>query len=135
MTSRPERPLTRDAHAVSLSLPTGLMTPRPVTTTRRVKSGWRMFLSVCAVSLSETGDRGGWLGRVLAVDRGSVGERHGEPVGGSLVVGRDGDRIGRDALDETGQDLARADLDEGADAAGAHGLDRADPVDARREVV
>jgi hypothetical protein len=39
MTSSPERPLTRDAQAVSLSLPTGLMTPRPVTTTRRVKSG------------------------------------------------------------------------------------------------
>ena len=35
MVSRPETPLTRLDQAVSLSLPTGLMTPRPVTTTRR----------------------------------------------------------------------------------------------------
>ncbi len=31
----PERPATRLVHAVATSLPTGLMTPSPVTTTRR----------------------------------------------------------------------------------------------------
>src|SRR5439155_16937158 len=36
-----ERPSTRLVHAASRSLPTGLTTPRPVTTTRRVSSGLR----------------------------------------------------------------------------------------------
>ncbi len=35
MVSRPETPLTRLDQTVAVSLPTGLMTPRPVTTTRR----------------------------------------------------------------------------------------------------
>src|SRR5437773_2644704 len=51
------------------------------------------------------------------------------------VVHRDCRRLGNDAFDQVGQDLARSDLDEGVDAVGRHGLDRADPVDARGEVL
>ena len=51
------------------------------------------------------------------------------------VVEGDGLDVGGDALDEVGEDLARADLDEGVDAGGRHGLDRAHPVDAARQVL
>src|SRR5215218_9540259 len=119
MTPRPERPLTSDDHAVSLSLPTGVTTPRPV------KSGWRMFLSVLD---GVAGGAGGWMFArfCLPVDRGGVGERHRQPVQSGLVVGGDRGGIGGNPFDEAGQDLAGADLDEGGDTAVPHRLDRAD---------
>src|SRR3954451_21519138 len=139
MTSSPDWPLSRAAQAVSLSLPTGLITPRPVTTTRRVKSGWRMFLSVLwgAGGAGDVGVRG--YGRRpphgSAVDRGGVGEGERESVRRGPVVGRERDRLGCDPADEPGQHLARPDLDAGRHAGGTHRLDGADPVDARRQVI
>ncbi len=97
-----------------MSLPTGLMMPRPVTATRRVKSGRRMV-----------------LGLLLC---GCVGGQHEAALGGDVVDGDDGG-LAVDALDEAGEDLARTDLDEGAHAGAGHGLDGGDPVDAAGEVL
>ncbi len=66
---------------------------------------------------------------------GGVGEGDREAVGGRTVVERQGERIGGDALDEAGEDLAGPDLDEGRDAGGGHRADGADPVDAGGQVV
>ena len=54
---------------------------------------------------------------------------------GRRVVRGDDLGVGRDALDEAGQDLAGPDLDEGRDAGRGHLLDGADPVDAGGQVI
>src|SRR5215208_4115783 len=109
---RPDLPADRLSHIVSMSWPMVLMTPRPVTATRREKSGRR-------TSGTRPGER----------------DWYGKPPARGLVV--DGERLGIrcDSLDEAGQDLAGTDLDEACHAGPAHSLDRRDPVDAARQVL
>ena len=114
MRLRPVLPATRLCQAVGMSLPTGLMMPRPVTATRRVKSGRRMAAGYSCLASA-------------------VGSS--EPAVGGDVVDGDGACLASDAPDEAGQHLAGTDLDERVDAGRAHGLDGADPVDPPREMV
>src|SRR4029450_4252287 len=105
---RPDRPLTRLSQTVSLSWPMGLMMPRPVTATRRVNSALLIPMALAGCSCRAGGEEVG--------DRQSARRR--------LLVEREGLGIRCSALDEAGQDLARSDLDELADARGGHCLNR-----------
>ncbi len=91
--------------AVSRSLPTGLTTPRPVTTTRRCDLGcarWR--------SLGQAMGWSGWDASSWDEDR-QVDGRRPRDRRRAMAFG-----VGGDALDQVGQDLAGPDLDERVDA-------------------